>query len=54
MLFLFLIILITIVGTLLVSGDTPIDEDKDILTVQNNKEVYFNVYGSPIFSAYSL
>lgn len=47
-LFLFLIILITIIGSALVSGNISIEEDKDILAIQSNKEVYFDVYGYSI------
>lgn len=44
-LFLFFIILITVIGAFLISGDISIKEEKDILVIQKNKEVYFDVYG---------
>lgn len=43
--FLFFIVIITIIGSFIVTGNIQIKEDKDILIVQSNKEVYFNVYG---------
>lgn len=46
--FIIFIISITIIGSLIVMGGTPIKRDKDIFTVQSNKEVYFNVYGYDI------
>ena len=47
-LFLFFIILITTIGSAIITGDILIDELDDILVVQSNKEVYFNVYGYDI------
>lgn len=44
-LFLIFIVAVTIIGTLIVTGDVLVSEEKDILEVQSNKEVYFNVYG---------
>lgn len=44
-LFFVFIILITIIGSIFVTGNKMIDEDRDILLVQSNKELYFNVYG---------
>lgn len=46
--FLFFIIFITIIGSLIVTGKKSITESDDILLVQSNKEVYFNVYGYSI------
>ena len=46
--FIIFIICITVVGSFIVMGGTPIKRDKDIFTVQSNKEVYFNVYGYDI------
>lgn len=43
--FLIFILIITIVGSNIVTGNTSIKKEKDILSVQNNKEVYFNGYG---------
>ena len=43
-----ILLLITIIGSILVGGNVPLEEDKDILTIQNNKEVYFDVYGYSI------
>lgn len=47
-LFLIFIILITITGSFFVSGNKPISYEKDILAIQSNKEVYFDVYGYDI------
>ena len=47
-LFLIFIIFITIIGGFIVTGDILIKEEKDILLVQSNKEVYFSVYGYSI------
>ena len=44
-LFLIFILFITIIGSFIVTGDILIKEDRDILLVQGNKEIYFNVYG---------
>jgi len=44
-LFVIFIVIITVVGSIIVTGNVKIDEKKDILVVQNNKEVYFNCYG---------
>ena len=46
--FLLFIILITILGSSFVSGNIPLNNKNDILTIQSNKEVYFNVYGYDI------
>lgn len=46
--FIIFIVSITIIGSLIVMGGTPVKRDKDIFTVQSNKEVYFNVYGYDI------
>ena len=43
--FLIFILIITIVGSNIVTGNTSIKKEKDILSVQSNKEVYFNGYG---------
>ena len=43
--FLIFILIITIVGSNIVTGNTSINKEKDILSVQSNKEVYFNGYG---------
>lgn len=43
--FLIFILIITIVGSNIVTGNTSIKKEKDILGVQSNKEVYFNGYG---------
>ena len=42
--FIIFIISITVIGSLIVMGGTPVKREKDIFTVQSNKEVYFNVY----------
>lgn len=46
--FLIFIIIITVIGSILVTGNLKINEDKDILLVQNNKEVYFKSFGYSI------
>ena len=46
--FILFIISITIVGSFMVMGGTPVKKERDIFTVQSNKEVYFNVYGYDI------
>ena len=46
--FLIFIIVITIIGSIIVTGNVKITEDKDILTIQSNKEVYFKPYGYSI------
>lgn len=47
-LFLIFIIIITIIGSNMVTGNVLVEEEKDILILQSNKEVYFNVYGYSI------
>lgn len=47
-LFLVFVVFITLIGTTIVTGDTEIKKEKDILLVQSNKEVYFSVYGYSI------
>ena len=44
-LFIIFIILFTVIGSFIVSGSISIKMEKDILLVQKNNEVYFNVYG---------
>jgi len=39
-LFVIFIVIITVVGSIIVTGNVKIDEKKDILVVQNNKEVF--------------
>lgn len=46
--FLIFIIVITIIGSIIVTGNVKVTEDKDILTIQSNKEVYFKPYGYSI------
>ena len=46
--FIVFIMLITMVGSLIVMGSTSVKKEKDVFTVQSNKEVYFNVYGYDI------
>lgn len=46
--FLIFIIIITIIGSIIVTGNIKINDDKDILIVQSNKEVYFKPYGYSI------
>lgn len=43
--FLIFIVIITIIGGVMVTGNVKVSEDKDILVVQKNKEVYFSPYG---------
>ena len=50
--FLVFILIITIVGSSIVTGDTSIKKDKDIISIQSNKEVYFNGYGYSIDNPY--
>lgn len=47
-LFLIFIVAITIIGSLIVTGNVEIKASSDILLVQSNKEVYFSVYGYSI------
>lgn len=46
--FIFLIIIISVVGAMLVTGDKEINMEKDILLVQENEEKYFTGYGYDI------
>ena len=46
--FLIFIIFITIIGSLIVTDNTAITNNEDILLIQSNKEVYFDVYGYSI------
>ncbi len=46
--FLIFIIIITVVGSIIVTGNIKVSEGKDILLVQSNKEVYFKPYGYSI------
>lgn len=46
--FLIFILIITVVGCNLVTGNVSIKRDRDILSIQSNKEVYFNSYGYSI------
>lgn len=46
--FLIFIIVITVIGSIIVTGNVKVTEDKDILTIQSNKEVYFKPYGYSI------
>lgn len=46
--FLVFILIITVVGCNLVTGNVSIKRDRDILSIQSNKEVYFNSYGYSI------
>ena len=46
--FIIFIISITVVGSFIVMGGTPVFREKDIFSIQSNKEVYFNVYGYDI------
>lgn len=46
--FLIFIIFISVIGSIIVTGDTLIKEDKDVLRIQSNKEVYFTSYGYTI------
>lgn len=47
-LFLIFILFITIIGSVIVTGNVEIEKEKDILLVQSNKEVYFDLYGYSI------
>lgn len=47
-LFIFFIIVVTLIGSSIVTGSISIKEEKDILVLQKNKEVYFDVYGYSI------
>ena len=44
-LFLIFIVVITVIGSVIVTGNTKVYESRDILIIQKNKELYFNVYG---------
>lgn len=46
--FLIFVVSITVIGFYVITGNTMVGEVKDILLVQSNKEVYFNVYGYSI------
>lgn len=46
--FIIFILSITVIGSFVVMGGNSIKMEKDILEVQSNKEVYFNVYGYDI------
>lgn len=46
--FLIFILIITVFGCNLVTGNVSIKRDRDILSIQSNKEVYFNSYGYSI------
>lgn len=46
--FLIFILIITVVGCNLVTGNVSIKRDRNILSIQSNKEVYFNSYGYSI------
>jgi len=46
--FLIFIIFISVIGSIIITGNTLIKEDKDILSIQSNKEVYFSSYGYSI------
>ena len=50
--FLIFILIITVVGCNLVTGNVSIKRDRDILSIQSNKEVYFNSYGYSIVNPY--
>lgn len=43
--FILFILSITVIGSFIVMGGNSVRIEKDILEVQSNKEVYFNVYG---------
>jgi len=47
-LFLVFIVFITVIGSVIITGNVKVKVDKDILLVQSNKEVYFSVYGYSI------
>jgi len=46
--FLIFVVIFSIVGSLIVTGNIEIEKVDDILVVQQNKEAYFNVYGYSI------
>ena len=46
--FIIFIVFISIVGSIVVTGNKKIKEEKDILDIQTNKEVYFSGYGYSI------
>ena len=46
--FLVFIVIITVIGSNLVTGNIEIKKEKDIFVVQSNREVYFNGYGYDI------
>lgn len=46
--FLVFIVVITVIGSNLVTGNIEIKKDNDIFAVQSNREVYFNGYGYDI------
>lgn len=48
LIFLIFIICFTLVGSILITGDIKVAEEKDVFIVQKNKEVYFNGYGYDI------
>ena len=50
--FLIFILIITIIGSSIVTGNTSVKKDKDIISIQSNKEVYFNGYGYSIDNPY--
>ena len=43
--FLIFIIVVAVVGSSVVTGNIEVKQEKDILLVQSNKEIYFSVYG---------
>ena len=43
--FIVFILLISILGGIIVTGNDSVKKNKDLLVVQNNKDVYFNGYG---------
>jgi len=47
-LFIIFVIIFTVIGSFIVSGNISIKVEKDILLIQKNKEAYFNVYGYSI------
>ena len=47
-LFIIFIVVISVVGSFIVTGNTKIKEEKDVLIMQDNKEVYFSCYGYDI------
>ena len=47
-LFIIFIIFFTVIGYFIISGNISVKVEKDIMLVQKNKEVYFNVYGYSI------